>query len=273
MVAMLCATGTPAEAKINLTFGTYAADKPTDTVRKFRPVLNALEKALARALGEPVAIRSQISLDYNKGIDDLVKGRVDFARFGPASYVMAKEKAPGIRLLAMEAVKGTKTFHGIIAVHTDSPIRKLADLRGHSFAFGSKLSTIGRYLSQMKLVEAGIRARDLEKYEYLGRHDRVGRAVGNGAFDAGALKESTFKKLVKREVPIRALASFENVTKPWVARAGLPPRIVSALSRVLVALKDPAALKRIKKSGFIEGKDSDYDVIRRAIAKSAEFVR
>ena len=38
----------------------------------------------------------------------------------------------------------------------------------------------GRYLSQLYLVENDIRAKDLSRYEYLGRHDKVGIAVGRG---------------------------------------------------------------------------------------------
>lgn len=73
-----------------------------------------------------------------------------------------------------------------------------SQLRGQTFAFGDERSTIGRYLSQLLLVQHGIRADELLSYEYLGRHDRVGTAVGAGQFDAGALKESTFRKLKKK---------------------------------------------------------------------------
>ena len=62
---------------------------------------------------------------------------------------------------------------------------------------------------------------------------KLGTAVGAGLFDAGALNESTFNKLVKKGVPIRELARFTNVTKPWIARAGLSDRIFNALQETL----------------------------------------
>ncbi len=270
-LAAISTTIFPAQAEIKLVFGTYTADKPTDTVRKLKPVLKSLERILSVEFGEPVSISTQIAKDYQKGISQLVNGKVDFARFGPASYVLAKEKSADIEILAMEAVKGKKTFHGVICVQNDSDIRTLPDLIGKSFAFGNELSTIGRYLAQSQLLEAGIKGDQLKRYDFLGRHDRVGTAVGNKEFDAGALKLSTFKKLKKKNVAIRELYRFDNVTKPWIARAGLDARIMKALRVALLELKDPKALKAIKKSGFLGGSDADYDVIRKAMKKSEQF--
>jgi phosphonate transport system substrate-binding protein len=260
-----------ASADISLVFGTYAADKPTATVLKFKPLLQVVEQSLSDKLKQPVRIRTQISTDYGAAIDALVDGKVDFARFGPASYISAKRRNAGIKLLALEAVKGKKTFNGIICVRQDSQINNLADLRGRSFAFGSQFSTIGRYLSQQQLMNHGVRSTDLARHEYLGRHDRVGMAVANGEFDAGALKESTFKKLVAKSVPLRMIASFPNVTKPWIARKGISPEVETALRQTLLELKDPAALKALKKSGFLEASDDDFDVIRKAIENSIQF--
>ena len=56
---------TPAAvAETQITFGTYAADKPTETVRKFKPFLNFLESQLTAKLGEPVKIKMRISKEY-----------------------------------------------------------------------------------------------------------------------------------------------------------------------------------------------------------------
>jgi phosphonate transport system substrate-binding protein len=92
-----------------------------------------------------------------------------------------------------------------------------------------------------------------------------------GKFDAGALKESTFKRLVKKGEPLRSIASFPNVTKPWVASSGLEPEIRQALRRTLLDLKDPNVLKALKKDGFLPGSDEDYAMIRGAIQNSKKF--
>ncbi len=271
IVAILSLTVAPAQAERQLRFGVYSSDKPTTMVRIFRPVLNALEVSLTEKLGESVQISLQVASTYDKGIDDLTSGRVDFARMGPASYVISKERDPKLNLLAMENRKGSKTFYGIICVPEQSPIKEVRQLKGRSFAFGDERSTIGRYLAQQLLKEHGVYAEDLARFEYLGRHDRVGTAVGSSQFDAGALKESTFKKLQTRGVKIRELVRFPNVTKPWIASSRLSGDILSQLKESLLELKDSTALNALGKDGFLPAKDTDYEIIREAMQNNDAF--
>lgn len=261
----------PAAADVTLSFGVYASDKPSAMVRQFRPVLNVLEDRMTKLVGEPVEIRLQVAKTYEQGIDDLVLGKVDFARFGPASYIEAKDADAGVTILAVESKDGTKVFNGVIAVAKDSSAQSIEDLRGKSFAFGDQRSTIGRYLSQLYLLRHGIHAADLKHFDYLGRHDKVGYAVGSGQFDAGALKESTFNKLVDKGVPIRVIGRFPNVTKPWIARSGLDENVRKALQTALFQIKDEEALKALTKDGFLEGDDRDYAFIREAILSNHLF--
>ncbi len=269
MIAVLIAA--PARAEIALTFGTYAADKPTTTVKKYKPFLEYLANEMTHILEEQVTIKMKIAKDYETGIEQLITGEVDFARFGPASYVTAYQSDSGIEIVAMESKKGKKRFNGVIAVHAGSDIESLSELSQRSFAFGSELSTIGRYLAQSHLIDAGVTSQELSRYDYLGRHDRVGRAVGSGKYTAGALKEGTFKKLVASGVPIRALFEFENVTKPWIAASGMNPEVLAAMRQVMLETTDQAALKSISKDGFLEGSDADYDFIRDAMQRSSRF--
>ena len=254
-----------------LVFGVYTSDAATEMVKQFSPALDVLEVALGEQLGERVKISLKVASTYEGGVEDLTSGRVDFARMGPASYVMAKEISPGVRILAMESKKGSKTFNGVICVREGSDIESVAQLKGKRFAFGDARSTIGRFLAQELLVENGIRSENLEGFDYLGRHDKVGMAVGSGMYAAGALKEGTFKKLVAAGEPIQVIASFPNVTKPWIARAGMAPELFDGLQKVLLAMDDEKALGALKKDGFLPGDDADYDSIRSAIEASHSF--
>lgn len=260
-----------ARAEITLTFGTYAADKPTETVRKYRPFLSFLADRMTERLGEKVSIKMHIAKEYEEGIRQLAEGEVDFARFGPASYVMVKEENAAVRIIAIESKKGEKRFKGVIVVHRDSAVQSLEELAGLTFAFGDELSTIGRYLAQAQLLEAGISGADLHSFSYLGRHDLVGEAVGAGKFTAGALKESTFKKLVAKGVPIRVLMSFDNVTKPWLASAGLDDTVLETMRAVMLSSQNEEIVRRVSKNGFLASEDADYDIIRDAIEHSRGF--
>src|SRR5262249_23565107 len=183
---------------------------------------------------------------YDECLDKFVDGAVDFVRFGPASYVLAKQRQPGIQLLVAEREDGDRP--GMIVVRSDSKVRTLADLKGMRFAFGDENSTIGRYLSQAALVQAGVHADDLKAHEYLDRHDKVFKAVEIGDFDAGALHAATFRELNKNG-KLRAIARFDNVGKPWIARKGLEAPLVAALQQALLGLP-PDALATLKVAGF-----------------------
>ncbi|MDH3918081.1 MAG: PhnD/SsuA/transferrin family substrate-binding protein, partial [Rhodospirillales bacterium] len=165
----------------------------------------------------------------------------------------------------------SKTFRGVICVRRDSDITALGQLEGRSFAFGNTRSTLGRYLAQLTLFRSGISAQDLARYEYLGRHDKVGRAVGSGLFDAGAVEETVFAKLVKQGVPIRAIATYATATKPWVARQGLAARVKLALRQALLGLSDRSALQALRFDGFLAGDDSDFGATRQAIKENPRF--
>ncbi len=270
IIAQLCWTS-HAIAEIKLSFGVYTADKPTVVVKKFKPLLKLLETSISEELGQAVKIKLQVASTYAAGVKDISTGKVDFSRLGPASYVETKNLQPGIQILALEAINGEKTFNGVIGVGAESSIMHAADLKGKRFAFGDESSTIGRYLAQQYLFEQGLRSTDLAHYDYLGRHDRVGSAVASGQYDAGALKQSTYNRLVTNGAKLRILATFSNVTKPWIARANLDDKIVSALRTSLLKITDPVALNALQKDGFVEGNDEDYAVIRLAIDQNLRF--
>ncbi|PCI05097.1 MAG: phosphonate ABC transporter substrate-binding protein [Hyphomicrobiales bacterium] len=260
-----------AQANETLVFGTYAFEKPTTTVQKMRPILDALEIRLQEQLGRPVKIRLQVARNYHRAIQDLAQGRVDFGRYGQAAYVLAKDENPDLDILAAEGDQKKKTFQSVIIVHNDSRIFSLDDLTGKSFAFGSIYSTTGRYFPQHFLASRGITVRNLSRYSYLRRHDRVGWAVSDGNYDAGAVSKWVYEDLKKRGAKIRAIASFANVTKPWVARSGLSVEMKSAIRQALISLRGVQVLDLIKKDCFIPGDDSDYDGVRMAIANNRLF--
>ena len=254
-----------------LSFGVYTSDKPSEMYKKFKPMLRYIEDEIAARIEDSPQIKLVIYKTYELALEAFINGEVDFVRFGPASYVIAKDRNPEVRLLAIEENKGKRRFNGIILVRDDSPFASLADLRGSSFAFGDENSTIGRYLSQAELVEAGVTSNDLEKFDYLGRHDKVVAAVLHGKYDAGAAKESTFAKY--KEKGLRELKAFDNVTKPWVARGGIAENQFIALQDVLLKTTNPDILKTFSKSlsGFAPCKDSEYDFVRKGMESSRSF--
>lgn len=261
----------PAQAEVKLVFGAYTSEKPLSMVRQLRPTLNAVAANMSAILGEPVKIKMEVAKSYVEGISLLTSGRADFMRLGPASYATASEFHKQLQLLAVENKRGKKQHSGVICVREDSDITDISQLRGRSVAFGNSRSTLGRYFAQSLLMDNGIYARDLSRYEYLGRHDRVAKAVGAGEYDAGALSKSTFKKLVKKGVPIRAIATTKTITRAWVASEKVDERIYEALRTALLNLNDPKALKSLRIDGFFEADNSDFKRVREAIKENPRF--
>lgn len=262
-----------ADQNLELTFGLYATDKPTVLVKAFRPILTAIETDLSEALGVPVSIQTHISASYESGVAALVNGEVDFARFGPASYIAATEQNPGLRILALDSKDGEQITMGFICVREDSEFQQVADLKGARFAFGDEESTIGRYLSQAHLLEHGVSSRKLSHFAYLKRHDRVGHAVANGSFDAGAIKQGTYKKLIEKGLPLRILAQFGNINKPWIASSDMDFELFESLRDVMFSLSAPEAFEALGNRQFVPGKDSDFESIRNAIANNEDFFK
>ena len=237
--------------------------------RKFGPFRDYIQKEL-NTLGWNVTIKAKIYSSYDEAIDALAEGRSDFSRFGPVSYVLAKDKNPGIQLLAMESNFGSKSFEGVIFVKNDSPIKTLDDIEGEMMAFGSKNSTTGRYLVQAALKKVGITGADLDGYDYLGRHDSVTLAVYEGSHQVGAANENTFNKF-KGMLGLRSITTFPCVTKPWVAREGMDVKLFNSLQKVLLELDDKQLLETINRSGLMKTEDSDYDLIREGMAAGSDF--
>ncbi len=273
--ALMLSTLGPLHAEtLHLSFGVYTSDKPTVMYRMFKPILSHLESKASRKLNRRVKIKLRIYKSYDSANNALVSGKIDFVRFGPASYVIAKKENPRISLLAVEQrsndPRKAKTFYGVIFARKDSGIESLADLKGKTFAFGDEFSTIGRYLSQATLLDAGVCSRDLAGYAYLGRHDKVVTSVLHGKFAAGAAKESTYRKYAGNDLVV--LRRFKNVTKPWVARAGLDPAVKLALRSGLLSIEDPKILGAIssKLVGFGMVEDSEYEDVRQDMQESIE---
>jgi phosphonate transport system substrate-binding protein len=164
---------------------------------------------------------------------------------------------------------GSKRFKGMIVVRKDSDIKELSDLKGCKIAFVDENSTIGYHFFRAEMADAGIHEDDLAGSNYLGSHTKVAEAVVAGDYDAGAVKESTYDEYKEH---LRVIKEFDNVTKPLIAREGLPQEVISALKSALLGLKDREVLKESKISGFAETSDSEYDFVRRRMKEAESFI-
>lgn len=270
LVCILSYHSTGFAADLVLKFGVYGSDRKSEIQRKFSPLLIALEKQLSKSLDISVGIELVYFEAYEDGIEAVVKGNVDFSRLGPVSYVIAKNQNPRLSILAIEANKGKKSFQGVICVKRSSTIKTLADLKGKMFAFGNKRSTSGRFMSQKFLYEQGLKASDFESYTYYLKHDDVAFAIAQGYQDAGAFKGGILKNKFMNN-SLRVIAEFPVIAHPWVLREHVADNIKKQLKAALLTLDQQQAYRGLKRDGFVDGNDSEYNDIRESMMKNYLF--
>jgi len=257
---------------LKLKFGLYGSERRSSLDEQFNPILTELENKLSHSMGKKVEIERVFFRRYTEGVDAIVSGDVDFIRTGPASYVVAKQRNNELSIIAVESKKGKKTFDGVIVAGKQSDIEEVSDIKNRSFAFGNENSTIGRYLSQLQLLDAGITADNLSKYDYLGQHDKVAIAVIRNQYDAGALKSGILKDKYIAD-RLKVITKIKTPTHPWIAREGLGKETISHIKDALLSISDKKVLKGLKRDGFLAGGESDYANIRAAIENNPLFFR
>lgn len=248
-----------------LTFGVYTFEKPSVMARKFTPLLGNLETFMADRLGRPAGIDFIIYRSYTLGHAGLLSGEVDFMRVGPASYVLMKERRPGISLLVAQ----NNVIRCEIFTKADSGIETVSELKGKAFAFGDPESTFGTYMAKVALLRAGIRADDLSAdSRHFRSHDEVVEAVKSGRCAAGSAN------IVVIDPSLKVLHTFSNVLRmPFIARDGIDPVVAQALKDALRAEDSPFVLTNLvpNLTAYCEVSDQDYDGLREEMKLAAEF--
>jgi phosphonate transport system substrate-binding protein len=257
-------------ATAELTLSVHPFKPPARLLEAFTPLANYL----GEKLGEPVTV--VISKDYEAHIDAVGKNKVDIAYLGPAAYVKLIDKYGPRPLLARQAINGSPTFHGTVFVRQASPIQTLTDLKGKRFAFGDPKSTMSHLVPRYMLLQAGIKASMLAKYDFLGDHVNVALSVLAGNYDAGAVKEDVFLQYQSRG--LRSIATSMPLSDHvFVASNNLPHEKLTKLRRLMHELHNEPRGSLILQAltpgvtRLIPVQDSDYDTLRQVLNTPKEI--
>src|SRR5262245_11973812 len=142
---------------------------------------------LKEKLGVPVEI--QHATDYAGVIEAMRSKKIEFARFGSASYAQAWRVTGGkvAPLVAELDPNGNLGYYSAIAVPADSPYGSNDDLTGKAIAFADPNSTSGYLAPSFFLREQGVDpATFFSKTQFAGGHDQSILAMLNGTVDASA---------------------------------------------------------------------------------------
>jgi len=246
---------------------------PGKLARESAPLVAYLEHATG------AKVELTVPLNYAAVVEAFGADRIDLAFFGGFTYVQAHKRFGARPLVQRER---DQAFHALFITQADSPIGSLAELAGHSFAFGDVNSTSGHLMPEYFMRQAHVPLDVIRAAIYTGGHDATALAVANKKVDAGALDEAVFEKLIrtgkldagKLKVFVTSPPFFDYV---WAARQGLDPALADAFARAMRAL-DPAdpqhkvVLDLLQATRYVPADDASYEPLRQA-ATAAGLLR
>jgi phosphonate transport system substrate-binding protein len=231
---------------------------------------------LSRLSGVPV--RAQVASDYAGVIEALRSRHVDLAFVHPVGYVLARREA-GCDILVRDVWQDRTAYKASFYVRKDKGIERLEDLRGRTIAFVDPASSSGYIYPMVLLIKRGlVQNRDPKTFFkealFAGTHDAALRALLQGRVDAATTFDRAPEIHLKDpalEAQLVSVAETPDIPEAGIcARPGLPGEQLLALKRALLSMKRPdhtAVLKDIYDiDGFVEGRDTDYDPVRDALA-------
>lgn len=241
-------------------FGSVAMDTPVAMHHRLTP----LTEYLSQQLGQPVVLK--LSTDIKEAVDAITKGEVDLTYLTPVAYLHAH--AQGGQLVAKTVTQGKGSFQLMIVVRNGSPIHRIEELTGKSFAFGDR----GALLQRAAVISAGLPLEKLGKIDFVGHYDNIARGVKRGFYDAGILKDTAALKWQEQGLRIihtsPPLPPYNITASPQTS-----PAMLEKMRKAFLKLdtNNPAHRAVIKAldseyDGFAAVNDAEYDIVRELIA-------
>lgn len=212
----------------------------------------------------------KLSTSYTETVDQLIQGKVAIAFFGSLLYINAHERYGIVPILKPLNEDFKPFFKSVVFVKNNDKINSIKDLKGKRIALPAEESFSGNWLIKYELHKYNIREKDIKEIKNFAYHQNVVYQVLSGSFDAGVVKDRVIREYTNRGIKIIALS--ESVPgSPIVAAKDFDEDIINTVKSLLfkVDLRDMNYKELVKiwdsefRYGFIEAKDSDYDLIRK----------
>lgn len=138
------------------------------------------------------------TVDYVSLVAAFERGEIDLAWFGGLTGVQARALVDDAEAFAQRP--SDEKFKSVFIVNTEvEGLEELADLKGHTFTFGSESSTSGHLMPRYFMTKEGINPEeDLNgQANYSGSHDKTYKLVEAGSFETGAVNMQYWDKAVE----------------------------------------------------------------------------
>jgi phosphonate transport system substrate-binding protein len=231
--------------------------------RRYRALADYLEARLHR----PVELVTMST--YTGVFTDLAEERIDAAFLGSLVTVLAYERYGAQVLVKPEYLDGTSSYHGVIFVRDDSPIRTLDDLQPADCLAMVRATLAGHLFPASVLLEMDrLEGEHAARVCWIGSHDEVIAAVAEGRVAIGAAKDLRIDAYERANPDVRfrrLMRSGEVPENALVLAAGTSPDLARELVAILLNMPDdpdgPAALRQLGMRRFILCDIADYHVV------------
>jgi len=259
-------TAAPAGEPLRFGIAQYLSNE--QVAQRHRPLAEYLQEQLDR----PVELA--IQEDHQNIADALASGDLSMAALSPYWYVKAREREPGVHLVATPVRQGNlDTYVGQIVVRAASDIDGIEDLRGLQFCYAGLHSTSGYIYPAALLRRLGYDPRGHFGGVVFtdGNHLKALRYLIEGACDGaavyGAAQRQAEEAGIAPQESFHVLRSTERIPyDAYVVSPAVDPALVEPIREALLALEpgSPDAQAIVGPAdliGFTPARDSDYDVV------------
>jgi phosphonate transport system substrate-binding protein len=260
-----------------LNFGVVSSENEADRIARYKTFVTYMERHLR------VPCKMHQATDYAGTIEALKARKLEFARFGPASYAQAWLVTDGkVEPIVVETDSdGFVGYHSVVVVKAESPYKSLEDLKGKSLAFADPNSTSGFVAPAFFLREDGVNPETFfGRTGFSGSHENSIIAILNGTYDAAATwwtneeRNNVARMEGKGMIATGQMRVIWTSPKlpgsPWAMHSDLPTSLKAEIHAALGELPtaDPQAWQDLtdgKSKGVQEVTQADYEAIIRMI--------
>lgn len=255
---------------------------PKQVKEAYRPLLSYLSLKTGKKF------QLLVMEDYDVAIDNLVEGNIDISVTSPVSYIIAKEREPGLQYIATieRENEGRRfaTFKGhIVALRSNfkgwTIDRFMADPKRYKMGFVTKTSASGWTYPMAMFKKRGIDPfKEFAAVTIYENHPEMTSALVAGQIDIGATWEYNLETEKKKRGDI-----FEIVyTTPdipglsWIASKKMDPEFVEELRGLLAEISRSDSLrgkllKETPDKGWAVVDGRFYDEVRDVMKYIDEF--
>ena len=248
----------------SISFSSVSAENQAATQARYKDVARVFQERTG------VEMRIFTATDYAGTVQALTSGQIQMAQMGASGYASAWIDSNGAvePLVTNKELDGALGYHSILIVKSDSPYKKLEDLKGKTLAWADPNSTSGYLIPLVSLRGAGI---EPEKFFgrtlFSGGHEQSVLGVINGQLDSAFTWSSKGHNAGQiRAMVDRGVLKMDQFRVVWES-----PLIPNPL--VVVRKDMPEDMKRELRAFWIELHKIDPKVAEAAArGKTAGFV-